>query len=129
MSKPLYQKLGMKEDTEWCILNRPNHYFDILGGVQNVGFSEDLGDQIFGIHFFATRLKDLQDEIPALSEAIAKNGMIWISWYKKSSKKWTDIDEDLIRATILPLGLVDVKVCRVDDDWSALKLVWRKERR
>jgi hypothetical protein len=57
------------------------------------------------------------------------NGMIWVSWPKKSSKVPTDITEDTIREVALPLGLVDIKVCAVDDVWSGLKLVIRKEKR
>ena len=60
---------------------------------------------------------------------IARDGMIWISWPKKAAKVETDITEDVIRAVALPLGLVDVKVCAVDETWSGLKLVIRKELR
>ena len=56
---------------------------------------------------------------------IARDGTIWVSWPKKASKVPTDITEDVIRAVALPLGLVDVKVCAVDDTWSGLKLVIR----
>ena len=58
-------------------------------------------------------------------KAIKKDGMIWVSWYKKSAKKPTDLTEDTIRNTALATGLVDVKVCAVDDEWSGLKLVYR----
>jgi hypothetical protein len=60
---------------------------------------------------------------------IARDGMIWVSWPKKASKVPTDISEDVIRALALPLGLVDVKVCAVDEIWSGLKLVIRRELR
>ena len=60
---------------------------------------------------------------------IKQNGMIWISWPKKSSKVPTDVTEDVIREIVLPLGLVDVKVCAIDEVWSGLKLVIRKENR
>jgi hypothetical protein len=60
---------------------------------------------------------------------IASNGFIWVSWPKKAAKVETDITEDTIREVALPTGLVDVKVCAVDDVWSALKLVIRKEQR
>ena len=60
---------------------------------------------------------------------IKQNGVIWVSWPKKSSKVVTDVSEDVIREVVLPLGLVDIKVCAVDDVWSGLKLVIRKEGR
>ena len=64
-----------------------------------------------------------------LMTLIARDGMIWVSWPKKAAKVATDITEDVIRAVVLPLGLVDVKVCAVDQTWSGLKLVIRKELR
>ena len=64
-----------------------------------------------------------------LMTLIARDGMIWVSWPKKAAKVATDITEDVIRAVVLPLGLVDVKVCAVDEVWSGLKLVIRKELR
>jgi hypothetical protein len=60
---------------------------------------------------------------------IAQAGMIWVSWPKRSSKVATDITEDVVREVALPLGLVDVKVCAVDETWSGLKLVIRRELR
>lgn len=129
MSKPLFQKLGMKPYSEWCLLGRPDHYFEILGETEDVKFSEEVHDQCDGIHFFAYHRTDLEECIVELGRSIKRNGMIWISWYKKSSPHATDMNEDIIREVCLPMGLVDNKVCRVDDDWSALKLVWRKELR
>ena len=72
---------------------------------------------------------DLARETAALRHLIAPAGMIWVSWPKKASKVPTDITEDVIREVILPMGLVDVKVCAVDSVWSGLKLVIRKEHR
>ena len=64
-----------------------------------------------------------------IKDKIKKDGIIWISWYKKTSKIPTDLNENIIRDTALGLGLVDVKVCAVDQKWSGLKIVWRKENR
>lgn len=119
----------MKPDQTWCLLQRPEHYFEILGDAQDVEFVEELLPAVNGVHIFAIERSVLEDQIEALGQAIHPGGMLWISWYKKSAKKETDIDEDVIRAVVLPLGLVDVKVCAVDTDWSALKIVWRKELR
>jgi hypothetical protein len=75
------------------------------------------------VHVFAKQAAALRNKLPACREAIAPDGMVWVSWPKKSSGVTTDVTEDVVRATALSLGLVDVKVCAVDDTWSGLKLV------
>jgi hypothetical protein len=80
-------------------------------------------------HIFVTSCAMLDCELRLLLPLIARDGMIWVSWPKKASKVPTDISEDVIRALALPLHLVDVKVCAVDDTWSGLKLVIRREHR
>src|SRR3569833_136658 len=77
-------------------------------------------------HIFATTRADLERHVAGLRERLATDGMLWVSWPKKASKVSTDITEDTIRTVALPTGLVDVKVCAVDDVWSGLKLVIRK---
>ena len=71
----------------------------------------------------------LEARLSALRHQIAPDGQIWVSWPKKASKVPTDITEDTIREICLPLGLVDTKVCAIDETWSGLKLVIRKELR
>jgi hypothetical protein len=80
-------------------------------------------------HIFVTERAALERQIAALRSLIAPNGFIWVSWPKKASKVPTDITEDTIREVALPTGLVDTKVCAVDETWSGLKLVIRKEHR
>jgi hypothetical protein len=80
-------------------------------------------------HIFVTSRAALEGSIHRLLPLLASTGFIWISWPKKASKVATDITEDTIRDVILPLGLVDVKVCAVDATWSGLKLMIRKDRR
>ena len=80
-------------------------------------------------HVFVTRRAELQEKLALLMRMIDREGMIWVSWPKKASKVSTDITEDVIREVTLPMHLVDVKVCSVDDIWSGLKLVIRKEYR
>jgi len=77
-------------------------------------------------HVFVTARADLERHVATLREWLAPDGMLWVSWPKKASKVPTDITEDTIRAVALPIGLVDVKVCAVDEIWSGLKLVVRK---
>jgi hypothetical protein len=80
-------------------------------------------------HIFVTLREVLEAELVRLLPVLARDGFIWVSWPKKASKVPNDITEDSIRDVALPLGLVDVKVCAVDDIWSGLKLVIRKENR
>ena len=80
-------------------------------------------------HVFVTLREVLESELSRLRPLLARDGFIWVSWPKKAAKVPTDITEDSIRDVALPLGLVDVKVCAVDDIWSGLKLVIRKSER
>jgi hypothetical protein len=81
-------------------------------------------------HIFVTDRAEMEGKIAALRPLLAPAGFIWVSWPKKASKVPTDIDENAIRASILPnTDLVDVKVCAVDETWSALKLMIRRDRR
>ena len=77
-------------------------------------------------HVFVVARSDLERHIALLRDRLAVDGMIWVSWPKKASKVATDITDHVVRAVALPTGLVDVKVCAVDDIWSGLKLVIRK---
>ena len=81
------------------------------------------------VHLFVNQLGELEDQLFSLRSKLNPAGMVWVSWYKKNAKKPTEITEDLIRETCLPLGFVDVKVCAVTEEWSGLKLVIRKELR
>jgi hypothetical protein len=80
-------------------------------------------------HIFATERRDLEAKLHQLMPLLAPSGFIWVSWPKKASRVPTDITEDVIRAVCLPMHLVDVKVCSVDDVWSGLKLMIRKAHR
>lgn len=83
---------------------------------------------MFGlVHVFATTVDELDASILGISCVIPANGVLWVSWPKKSSRVATDITEDTIRRLALPRGLADIKGCAVDAIWSGLKLVWRKE--
>jgi hypothetical protein len=80
-------------------------------------------------HVFVTARSELEAKLATLRDQIASDGQVWVSWPKKASKAPTDITEDTIREVALPLGFVDTKVCAVDETWSGLKLVIRKELR
>mgnify|MGYP000972509108 CR=1 FL=1 len=81
------------------------------------------------IHFFTKEKKELEATLPKLLKVLKQTGMIWISWPKGASKIKTDVNENLVRELALSIGLVDIKVCAVDETWSGLKLVIRKENR
>lgn len=80
-------------------------------------------------HLFVTSRAELRSKLHAILPRLDRGGLIWVSWPKKASKVATNITENVVRAAALPMQLVDVKVCSVDDIWSGLKLVIRKEHR
>jgi len=121
---PLAKKLGIKEGFKIRIANQPNHYFDLFEEFpMNVDIRKEKITRKDFIHYFTKKAKELDRDIVPLKNEIVSNGMIWISWPKKSSKIITDVSEDVIRNLALTNGLVDIKVCAVDDVWSGLKLV------
>jgi hypothetical protein len=127
---PLAKKLGIKPGSRIRTSGAPANYRDLLQAVpSNVTISTRLSRSIDIWHLFTGSSKELSLRLPALKEAIAPDGAIWISWPKKSSGVKSSVTEDTIRAVAIPLGLVDIKVCAIDDVWSGLKLVIRKELR
>ncbi|WDR01663.1 hypothetical protein PSQ19_13005 [Devosia algicola] len=133
-STPLAQKLGLKDGQRVLFINLPVAQLELtrsrdFAEVKVIGqaaFGDDRRDYDV-IHLFTAARTVLETLARPMMDAIARNGMIWISWPKKAAKIATDMTEDVIRTVILPLGLVDVKVCAVDDVWSGLKLMIRKE--
>jgi hypothetical protein len=121
--KPLHEKLGMKPGYAISILNAPANQSDFLQIPEGVELSEDNDRDL--ILAFYTEAADLQRAFPALILATKTNGAIWISWPKKASGMKTDLNENLVRDIGLAAGVVDVKVCAVDDTWSGLKFVRR----
>ncbi len=129
---PLLKKLGIKAGNKVLFIHQPEHYLDMLGDfpeeVETVNL--DYSEPINFIHFFCRELEELHSLFPILKEKLAKDGMIWISWIKKASKNYTWTFTDMeVRNYGIEIGLVDVKVCAVDDDWSGLKFMYRKEDR
>jgi hypothetical protein len=121
---PLAKKLGIKEGFKIRLVNQPAYYFELFTDMpENISLLTDKKTKKNLIHYFTKQAEDLQKDIGPLRNEIEPNGMIWISWPKKASKMVTDITEDVIRNLALANGLVDVKVCAVDEIWSGLKLV------
>jgi len=125
-SRSLADKLGIKPGTIVTALAAPPAYIKLLQPVPaDVTFVNRLGKQARFVHCFVTHRVELEKEFPALARSLADDGMVWISWPKKAAKTDTDLSEDVVRAIGLAAGLVDVKVCAVDDLWSGLKFVRR----
>jgi hypothetical protein len=127
---PLAQKLGLKPGIRAWFLGLPDSVRAEIGrDAPPLELLDSPEPPVDLAHIFVTSCAALDCELRMLLPLIARDGTIWISWPKKASKVPTDITEDVIRAIALPLGLVDVKVCAIDDTWSGLKLVIRKELR
>ena len=121
---PLAKKLGIKSGFKIRLVNEPKYYFDLFTDMpEQVIVINDKKSKKNLIHYFALTANNLNKDIIALKNEIESNGIIWISWPKKSSKVISDITEDFIRNLALANGLVDIKVCAVDEIWSGLKLV------
>jgi len=120
----LEKKLGIKENSSIRLINAPENYFDLFKEwPENVKISDDPRIKKNLIHFFTKEFSEYYSLLPLLKKEIEQNGMIWVSWPKKTSNISSDVSEDLIRNYALETGMVDIKVCAVDEDWSALKLV------
>ena len=127
---PLPQKLGIKPGLTVVTINAPAKYRRLLGKIPNdVTFSDRLKPGSNFVHLFTKRRSELQKKMSILRRKISGNGTVWVSWPKKSSGISTDVTEDVVREIALPLGFVDIKVCAVDEIWSGLKLMIRRENR
>ena len=124
---PLIKKLGIKGGDRVALLHAPDHYFELLGELPpDVAIDRELAAGAYDVvHAFFQWRTDYEAAFDTLKSAIAKDGMIWVSWYKKAAKMPTDITEDVVRDVALAGGLVDVKVAAIDAQWSGLKLVYR----
>ncbi|MGI8855696.1 MAG: DUF3052 domain-containing protein [Thermomicrobiales bacterium] len=126
--KPLIEKLGLREGFRARIVDAPDQYWALLGPLPpSVALVDDCTPNLDldFIHCFTTRRDDLEATFPALQSQLGQRGMIWISWPKATVKTETDLNENIVRAIGLRNGLVDVKVCAVDAQWSGLKFVRR----
>lgn len=130
---PLAKKLGIKPGMTVVVLGYPGEYADLVAPMpERVDIRATSGspnDPVDILHLFTNSRDELFRVLDEDRVLIKQDGMIWVSWYKKAAKLPTEITEDTIREAALPLGLVDVKVCAVDEKWSGLKLVIRKENR
>jgi hypothetical protein len=124
--KTLAQKLGIKPGHKVLVVSGPKNYKSLVQPMPEGVRLRRSGDGHFDvIHLFSTRAEVFEAELLRLAAMMPDDGMIWASWPKKSSGVATDLDENTVRELALKIGLVDVKVCAVDETWSGLKLVRR----
>ncbi len=124
---PLYKKLGIISDSEILVLNQPKNYIQFfLDFPSKVVINETVnGNQFEFIHLFVSSVNELENFYNIAKESLKKNGVLWISWPKKSSKIKTELDKFKILKYGLGNGLVDTKVASIDENWSGHKFVYR----
>ena len=124
---PFAKKLGIKEGHSILVINRPPHYYKLFSDLpKDLTILKSAGkEEVDFIHLFVKNKEEMEDRIVHLKPLLKKDGLIWVSWPKGASKIKTDLKRDYIREFILDIGLVDVKVCSIDENWSALKFVYR----
>src|SRR5688500_5484447 len=126
---PLAKKLGIKQGATVALVSAPDSLDGDLAPLPDgVDVRRRAGKADVAVAFF-TKRAELERRIAALAQHVHPDGALWIAWPKKASGVATDITENTIREVALPLGVVDNKVCAIDDTWSGLRLVWRLTRR
>ena len=125
---PLHKKLGLKPGMRYLLLRPPEHYEALLEGADGVRIMRRAARADI-VHLFCRTRRDLDQRIAKALERVDDDGALWISWPKKSSPMFKDLTENQLREVVLPTGWVDVKVCAIDSDWSALRFVRRKKTR
>ena len=124
---PLSKKLGIKPGHAVYAIDAPAGYRALLAPLPDgVTFVSRLSDSADVIHVFVTKTSTLATALPRIRTRMRADASVWVSWPKKAARLETDVTEDVVRAVALPAGLVDVKVCAVDEVWSGLKLMVRK---
>ena len=127
---PLIKKLGIKANSELVIINEPEDFRRLITPLpEGARIVSRVSKKTDMIHIFTAGKSHLAGLLRTCLKQMAHHAVVWVSWPKKSSMKESEITEETIREIALPLGLVDIKVCAVDEVWSGLKLVVRKENR
>ncbi|MEQ8716191.1 MAG: DUF3052 domain-containing protein [Acidimicrobiales bacterium] len=129
-STPLARKLGITPGDTVALVDGPDHLGEILAPLpDDVVIRHDLRAAVDVAVVFFTSRAAFRRRLGPLTRAIFPAGGAWVAWPKRASGVPTDMTEDVVRAEALPLGVVDNKVCAIDDTWSGLRLVWRRENR
>jgi hypothetical protein len=123
---PLVQKIGIKPGHRVVLRHHPPTFLKNLGQLpEGVKTSDRLNGNANVVVYFTDKRAELERDFSGLASALEPDGMLWISWPKKASGRATDLTEDVVRQIGLKRGLVDVKVCAIDETWSGLKFVVR----
>src|SRR5690348_2460329 len=123
---PLVKKLGIKEGMNLVFLHEPDEYVNLLGTLpKNITIAHELQHKADFLQFFTRSQESLREIFPQLKNSLSKIGMLWVSWPKGACNIRTDLNENIIRSIGLENGLVDVKICSIDEVWSGLKFVFR----
>ncbi len=127
---PIAKKLGITDETRLLPIGAPKNYPELLAPIPDgLRFETTPGKSVDVAHLFVAWRKDLEKHLASLRKKLRPDAAVWVSWPKKAAKLPTDVTEQTIRDVALPMGWVDIKVCAVDEIWSGLKLVVRKELR
>jgi len=127
---PLAKKLGLREGDRVALVGAPDGFEALLEPVPpGVRLFSRATTALDAILFFVTRRADVESRHRALASRLTPAGMLWLAWPKRASGVPTDVTEDVLREVILPSGMVDTKVCAIDETWSGLRFVRRKELR
>jgi len=127
---PLAKKLGIKKGHRVALLGAPDGFEHELEGLPDgVELKRRAGGHADVVVMFTTKAGELDRRFAALGKSVFPDGSLWVAWPKRASGVPTDLDENKLRDIGLPHGLVDNKVCAIDDTWSGLRFVWRKENR
>ena len=127
---PLSRKLGIGDEMVVACLDEPEHFRNLLEPLpERIEFRETVRGRVDVVVAFFTRRAAFERRLAAMGRAVFPAGAIWIAWPKRASGVPTDMTEDVVRDVALPIGLVDNKVCAIDETWSGLRIVWRRELR
>ncbi|HUZ26577.1 MAG TPA: hypothetical protein VMV07_22720 [Streptosporangiaceae bacterium] len=129
---PLPRKLGIGDDDEVALIGAPDGFYDTLGPLPGVAsvHTDLANDARYDVIIaFVTERAELEDELPRLRSRMAPTCGLWVAWPKRASRLPTDMSDQVVRDVARPAGLVDNKVCAIDQTWSALRLVIRRENR
>jgi hypothetical protein len=122
--RSLLEKLGVKAGFKIAVVNAPTTYFKTLGKLpEGVQILRKPAKNMDFIHFFTKSREEYEKKFAELKRALVSNGMLWVSWPKGASKMPTDMTDNVVRDYAIKNGMVDIKVCAVDETWSGLKLV------
>jgi hypothetical protein len=124
---PLPKKLGIAEGSCLALIDAPTGVIDELS--PGVSVKRQVRGKADVVVAFFTRRRDFERRIDGLAHMVFPSGGLWVAWPKRASGVQTDMHEGVVREVALPLGLVDNKVCAIDETWSGLRVVWRRERR